>query len=159
MPPPQRTPRRCSLTNLKTPQSLATLHDRAFTTPRPWSADEFASLLAQDTVFLVTVPTGFALGRAIAGEVELLTIAVDPNARRNGAGRSLMAQFEKEAIARDSTESFLEVAEDNVAALSLYRRGGYYESGKRRGYYRAQNGGFLDALVLRKDLKALKSGS
>lgn len=143
---------RCSLTRPTTPQDLAALHARAFKTPRPWAAEEFASLLSQEFVFLVSVPTGFALGRAIAGEAELLTIAVDPDARRSGAGRTLMSLFENEAIARESTESFLEVAEDNLAALSLYRGGGYRESGRRRGYYRSQNGVILDALVFRKAL-------
>ncbi|WP_039001397.1 GNAT family N-acetyltransferase [Falsihalocynthiibacter arcticus] len=142
------------MTSLKTPQALAALHARSFTSPRPWSADEFASLLCQKLVFLVTVPSGFALGRAIAGEAELLTIAVAPNARRMGAGRTLMDLFENEAIARESTESFLEVAEDNLAALSLYRGVGYRESGLRRGYYRSQSGTILDAQVFRKTIGA-----
>jgi ribosomal-protein-alanine N-acetyltransferase len=41
----------------------------------------------------------------------------------------------------------LEVAVDNAAALRLYRRAGFAEAGRRRGYYE-RPGGRVDALVL-----------
>ena len=65
-----------------TPEDLAALHARCFDSPRPWSADEIASLLAGRGTFLLEAPHGFLMGRAIAGEAELLTVAVDPQARR-----------------------------------------------------------------------------
>jgi ribosomal-protein-alanine N-acetyltransferase len=43
---------------------------------------------------------------------------------------------------------FLEVDERNVAARALYRRAGFYDVGRRQGYY--QTG--VSALVLRRDL-------
>jgi len=101
--------------------------------------------------FAVTAQEGFALGRAVAGEAELITIAVTPDRRRAGAGRALLARFEAEAIQRGAETAFLEVADDNAAALGLYRAAGWRETGRRKGYY-AREGGTVDALTLAKAL-------
>jgi len=135
-----------------TPKALAALHALCFTHPRPWSAAEFAALLPGPGVFLVTEGAGFALGRAIAGEAELLTIAVDPDARRRGLGRKLIARFEAEAQARGANHSFLEVALDNAAARALYHSAGYAEAGRRPGYCTAPDGSRIDALILTRAL-------
>jgi ribosomal-protein-alanine N-acetyltransferase len=134
------------------PEALAALHARCFTSPRPWSADEFAALLREPAVFLLGGAHGFALGRVLADEAELLTIAVAPEARGRGLGHRLMEAFEAEAARRGATRAFLEVAEDNDAALRLYRARGYGESGRRRGYYRRHPGPAADALVMARDL-------
>ena len=59
-----------------TPEAMAALYARAFPDGRAWSAEEIAALTAPPG-FAVTAPAGFALGRAVAGEAELVTIAVD----------------------------------------------------------------------------------
>lgn len=136
-----------------TPAALAALHARAFTDTRSWSASEFADLLASPHVFLVAQPVGFALGRVIADEAELLTLAVAPDARRLGHGRALLAAFETGAQTRGAAQAFLEVAADNAAARALYTAAGWTESGRRPGYYRTSGGQNVDALVLGKLLK------
>ena len=45
-------------------------------------------------------------------------------------------------------QMFLEVAEDNAAALALYRRAGFEAAGRRRGYYPREAGAAVDALLL-----------
>lgn len=136
-----------------TPEALARLHARAFTgVPRPWGAAEFAALLAAPGVQLVTLEAGFALIRAVAGEAELLTIAVAPEARRRGRGRVLLAGAEARAAGAGASEMYLEVAADNAAARALYAAAGYAVAGQRRGYYRSAEGASVDALVLRKAL-------
>ena len=130
-----------------TPEDLAALHARCFDNPRPWSADEFASLLAGRGTFLLEAPHGFLMGRAIAGEAELLTVAVDPQARRAGTGRALVAAFAGKAAA-------LEVAHDNLAARRLYQATGWLEAGVRRRYY----GPATDAIVMRLTLRATQEG-
>ena len=137
-----------------TPAALATLHTRCFTTPRPWSEAEFAALLASPHVFLETESKGFVLGRVMAGEAELLTIAVDPDARREGRARALLAQFVSTAQTRGAEQAFLEVAEDNTAARAAYRSAGWQESGRRKGYYRMPDGNRVDAIVLTLALSA-----
>ncbi|PWE31201.1 ribosomal-protein-alanine acetyltransferase [Maritimibacter sp. 55A14] len=129
---------------------MARLHAAAFTTPRPWSAPEFASLLAERSTVFCGGEAGFALGRVVAGEAELLTIAVARDLRRAGRGQTLLAEFEALAAAKGAAEIFLEVAEDNAPARALYARMGYRGAGRRAGYYRRPDGRPLDALVLRK---------
>jgi ribosomal-protein-alanine N-acetyltransferase len=137
-----------------TPADLATLHARAFTTPRPWSEAEFTALLADPLAFLlVEGDAAFLLGRAVAGEAELLTIAVAPEARRLGLGRKLVGRFIYQARLRGAESAFLEVAEDNAAARGLYRASGFAEAGRRRGYYRTPEGKAVDALVLVRSLQ------
>ena len=133
-----------------TPEALARLHAACFTVPRPWTAEEFAQVLAGPGVALVPRPEGFALGRIAAGEAELLTLAVDPARRRRGAGRALLAAFEARARAEGAAEAALEVAEGNAAARALYAGAGWREAGRRPGYYADGQ----DALVLRKALDA-----
>ncbi|SIO14112.1 ribosomal protein S18-alanine N-acetyltransferase [Vannielia litorea] len=135
-----------------TPEALAELHATCFTTPRPWRAAEFAALLARESVFLVADKAGFALGQCAGAEVELLTLAVAPSARRAGLGRALMDRFHAEARARGASTALLEVAATNAPALALYAATGYSEIGRRRAYYHAPDGTRADALVLTRAL-------
>jgi ribosomal-protein-alanine N-acetyltransferase len=52
------------------------------------------------------------------------------------------------AAARGATRLFLEVADDNAAALALYARAGFSEAGRRPGYYARPDGVRQDALIL-----------
>ena len=114
------------------PAELAALHGACFTAPRPWSAAEFRDLLGQTGVFLVARPEGFALGRVVLDEAELLTLAVAPEARRQGIGAALLAEFCETAKTAGAARAFLEVAEGNAGALALYRREAWHEIGRRR---------------------------
>lgn len=135
-----------------TPADMARLHGLCFGHPRPWSAEEFAAVLASPLCFEVAQPQGFLIGRVVAGEAELLTLAVDPAARRRGIGRALVRGFLEAAGARGARRAFLEVAQDNVAALALYRAAGFDAVGLRRGYYRQSDGPALDARVLAREI-------
>jgi len=131
---------------------LASLHGAAMDTGRAWSADEFADLLRSPVCFAVGDARGIALGRAVAGEAELLTIAVRPEHHRAGLGSALLAAFESEAALRGASTAFLEVAEDNAPAIALYRRCGYAEVGRRKGYYATPDGTRRDALLMSRTL-------
>lgn len=137
-----------------TPAALADLHRQGFSVPRPWSAPEFAALLDQPGVTLLTAPGGFALCRVAAGEAELLTLAVAPPERRRGRAAGLMARLLAHAHAAGAASCFLEVAADNAPACALYGRCGFRVAGRRRGYYRDAQGGAIDALVMVRDLTA-----
>ena len=135
-----------------TPDALAALHAAAFADQRPWSAAEFASLCDSPHVFLIPHPHGFALGRVILDEVELLTIATAPAARRQGIGRALLGAFETEAKGRGAALAHLEVAADNAPAMALYRACGWAETGRRKGYYPRADAGAVDAVLMQKRL-------
>ena len=133
--------------------ALATLHAQCFETPRPWSAGEFADLLADDKTVFAGDRHGFVLGRVVADEAELLTIAVPPAARRRGLGRQLLSEFEASVAARGAIHCYLEVAADNLPAIALYHSQGYVESGRRTGYYTRKNTAATDAILLSRTLK------
>jgi len=137
-----------------TPGDLAALHAACFTTPRPWTGAEFTDLLAAPACFLLAGPRGFLLGRVIADEAELLTLAVDPQARRAGLGRALVTRFAAAAQARGARSAFLEVSEANAPARALYAACGWQAAGRRRGYYHPPAGPPEDALILTLDLAA-----
>ncbi|HLQ17788.1 MAG TPA: GNAT family N-acetyltransferase [Tabrizicola sp.] len=138
-----------------TPEALAALHARCFRSPPPWSAKDFAGFLGDPLAFLlVEGDAGFLLGRAVAGEAELLTLCVAPEARRLGLGRKLLARFLYQAQLRGAERAFLDVKADNAAAVSLYESAGFGLAGRRRGYYQAADGSRTDALVMARELAA-----
>ena len=128
--------------------ALAALHARCFRNPRPWTAEEFASLLDTRGTFLLEAPQGFLIGRSVVDEAELLTLAVAPEARRQGVARALMAQFRATSLSRGAAQAFLEVASDNAAALALYTADGWERAGLRRHYYAPG----VDAILMRRPL-------
>ena len=138
-----------------TPEALAALHALSFRTPPPWNAADFSGFLADPLSFLlVEGDAGFLLGRAVAGEAELLTIAVAPDARRRGLGRKLVARFLYQARLRGAEQAFLEVSAENPAAIALYESAGFARSGLRAGYYLTPEGTRVDALVMQRELAA-----
>jgi ribosomal-protein-alanine N-acetyltransferase len=130
------------------PAELAALHAACFTSPRPWTAAEIAGLLDSPHVFVLHESGGFLMGRVVAGEAEVLTIAVAPDQRRKGLGRRLMARFAQECSARAAERAFLEVAADNDAALALYADAGFRPESLRKSYYARPGGKAVDAVIL-----------
>jgi len=114
-----------------------------------WTRSQCLGVLAMPGVrlLLATVddePAGFSLTRAIAGEAELLLLAVAPPFRRTGVGRALMDAVVADCRIQDVTILHLEVRADNDA-LYLYRATGFAKVGERRGYYRGRDGRQYDA--------------
>jgi ribosomal-protein-alanine N-acetyltransferase len=129
--------------------SLATLHAGCFTGREAWGAEAMALMLRMPGAFGLWRPgAGLVLARAIAGEAEILTLAVLPAARRQGLGLALMTAALARAAAAGAATMLLEVAADNVAAQRLYAVLGFVEVGRRRRYYADGR----DALVLRRAL-------
>ena len=138
---------------------LAAVHAAAF--DGPWSADEIAAVLDGPGVFGLlaeaAVPLGMVLCRAVAGEAEILTLAVAPSARRGGVGRALVESAAGLAAQSGAETMFLEVAVDNAAALALYGAAGFVTVGRRKAYYDRGDSVRVDALVLRLDLNSASS--
>ncbi len=92
-------------------------------------------------------PVALAIGFTVFDELQVMQIAVDPDARRRGHARTLLAALE--AAAHTADVSFLEVRVDNEPAIQLYVAGGYRVVGRRPRYY--ADG--VDALLMRKPLR------
>jgi ribosomal-protein-alanine N-acetyltransferase len=135
-----------------TPDDLARIHARAMTVPGPWSAQTLAGFLSAPGAILATSGEGFALGRVIADQAELLTLAVDPADRRKGHARRCLTAYEDAARDRGARISHLEVAVSNTSAIALYASQGYRETGRRPAYYKRPEGGTEDALTLSRAL-------
>ena len=94
------------------------------------------------------VLSGFVLARIVADEAEILTIAVAEPVRGQRIGERLMEQVVIGALAQGGVALFLEVAEDNQSAISLYDRMGFSEVGRRPAYYQRKTGP-IAALTMR----------
>ena len=130
---------------------LASLHATAF--DAPWTGGDIAQLMGQRGSFALLVesedaPAGFILCRVIAGEGEVLTLAVAPEHRRQGLARALV-EAALEVAALTAGAMFLEVAADNAGAIGLYRQAGFVAVGRRIGYYTRSKGEGADAVVMR----------
>jgi ribosomal-protein-alanine N-acetyltransferase len=117
-----------------------------------WTGPQCAGLLPMPGVWLSLARlgpdvVGFGLGRVIAGEAELLLLAVGRTAQRRGVGASLLRRFISVAKRRGAERLHLEVRDGNPA-VSLYRNAGFEEVGRRRNYYHGHGGQLYDALTL-----------
>lgn len=92
------------------------------------------------------------LAQIVAGEVHILQLAVAPAWRRCGIGSTLTRLILAEMQCQGVRQAFLEVREGNLAARRMYRRLGFDEIGRRRGYYVDADGHIEDALVMAKSL-------
>jgi len=124
----------------------------------PWSAEEIAALLAAPSTLAVAAldPTngrlrGFLIARVAADEAEILTLAVESQARRKGAGKALLREILRQAANAGARTMFLEVGADNASAIALYSQFDFVKVGQRAGYYRWE-GAPATAVVMRRDL-------
>jgi [ribosomal protein S18]-alanine N-acetyltransferase len=134
------------LTYADLPQVIA-IERRAF--PAPWSLAMFVLELSK--------PAGICLAATIRRQVQgylvcsrydtiwhVMNVAVDPDQRRQGIGRTLIERLIDEVD--DPTARYtLEVRESNAPAIRLYEQFGFRPAGIRRRYYQ-DNG--EDALIM-----------
>ena len=92
---------------------------------------------------------GYLLATIILGEAEILSIAICADHQKCGRGARLLKHFLAYTAAQDVRIVLLEVAADNVSALTLYHRHGFVEFGRRPSYYK-RAGGDCDAIMMRR---------
>jgi len=141
---------------------LAALHAEAFAHAgdQIWSRESIATLLAMPGAFgliglIDGAPAGLVVARVAAGEAEILTLGVVPDARRRGLARLLLDEAAGRAAAEGAERLFLEVAEDNLPAQALYQHAGFAKVGRRPGYYVRGGANQAAALILARPLAAL----
>lgn len=150
-------------TDLRLANALARIHAAAFEgAGRAWRGPEILALMDEPAVSLFLThredgagdlaPVCFALCRVAAGEAELLTIAVAPDAMRQGLGRATLDACISRATSDGAERLFLEVGAGNLAARALYAQRGFRECGRRVGYYRLPDGTRADAVIMERRL-------
>lgn len=122
--------------------------------PYPLSAARLKAALTDDAdVVLGLEEQGGLIGHAILSrqpfDAELQALLVAPHQRRRGLALALMEAVIAQARAWKSERLLLEVRAANAPAIALYRRMGFAEDGRRRGYYPSLDGaGREDALLM-----------
>lgn len=134
-----------------TPAQMARIHQAAFVHERGWTADEFAALLRQPYIATFTTDAGFALTRTLVGETELITLAIAPTHQRRGIADSLIATW-IDTVRPQAQTAFLEVAADNGAAIALYAKNSFAQTGLRKAYYARTDGTAADAVLMSRDI-------
>lgn len=86
--------------------------------------------------------------RVVAGDAELINLAVDPAHQGQGLGKRLMQAMFALAEQQQWQQIMLEVRRSNVIAQSLYQRFQFVEIDCRKGYYPCDKLGREDALVM-----------
>jgi ribosomal-protein-alanine N-acetyltransferase len=121
----------------------------------PWSREALRGELVPDAMRrpLVAlcggVVCGYLMAWVVVDQLHILNIATGPDVRRAGVGTALLEAAMESASREMLREVTLEVRESNTSARSFYRRHGFAEVGRRRGYY-ADNG--EDALIMSRAL-------
>jgi ribosomal-protein-alanine N-acetyltransferase len=78
---------------------------------------------------------GFVHYWVIAGEFEVMNVAVDPDERRKRYGHELVSAMVGDAQRENVRRIVLEVRAGNTPAIALYASFGFAGSGRRPKYY------------------------
>lgn len=122
--------------------------------PDTWTASMYREELAQaDTRHYLVAEDGSGVvgyGGLIAydDEAHIATIGVALDRQGEGLGALLLDALLAESDRRGVPTVLLEVRADNEVAQGLYRRRGFTEIGRRRGYYQPSG---TDAVVMRRE--------
>ncbi len=137
-------------------RELARIHALGFY--RGWPVADFVTFLSDKATPVYVACdarrriAGFAIIRTVADEAELLSIAVESKWRSKGVGRALLQAVFADLMMSPARRMFLEVDENNSAAIALYRRLGFVTISSRKGYYTHPDGSAATALVMARDL-------
>ena len=123
--------------------------------PFPWTEGNFTDSLASGHSAWVCCDAGIMVGYAVMmlvlDEAHLLNIGIVAERQRCGLGGMLLEFLFGVAKAAGGGRMFLDVRPSNTAGLGLYRRYGFAEIGRRRGYYPG-DGAREDAIVMARNL-------
>jgi ribosomal-protein-alanine N-acetyltransferase len=110
---------------------------------KPWSKNLFLHSIKSGEIFAAEIDgevRGYICFSRVLDEVHIENIAVEPKWRGKGIGFQLL----KFVIENNKNcDFFLEVRPSNQPAITLYRKFGFLEIGRRRKYY-----GDEDAIIM-----------
>jgi [ribosomal protein S18]-alanine N-acetyltransferase len=107
----------------------------------PWTRRHFLDEIASPFgIPLVAIGpdcciAGYLCLKLVLDEAEILDVAVDGSLRGNGVGRTLVERALNLCREQKAALVALEVRAGNQAAIALYRRFGFRDSGLRKRYY------------------------
>ena len=71
----------------------------------------------------------------ILGEIDIIELSVIQELRRRGVGYKLVSYLKQYSIQNGVGKIFLDVANNNVAAIGLYEKAGFNKTRIRKNYY------------------------
>lgn len=136
-------------------------HNESRSATYPWSLSDFTSSLDQGH-FCFGLKDGshwvaHAVISTVLDQAELLIVTVLPEYRKQGLASAFLSYIIGRLREQGVAVFMLEVRESNLGAISLYKKLGFQEVGKRKGYYPVKHedgsvAGREDALLFSCDL-------
>lgn len=130
-------------------RGIASIEKACF--PMPWSEETVLNEMQNNELatYIVAEFEGTIVGYIgfwrVMDTFDINNIAVLPEYRRRGIGRSLLERVLLLMEEMSAENIFLEVRPSNLAAIEMYRRAGFEEVGIRKAYYE-DNG--EDAIIM-----------
>jgi ribosomal-protein-alanine N-acetyltransferase len=140
--------------NLEDIPRVHEIDTRSFSLPWPEKSYYFELTENPSTLALVTelipddgapILIGMSIVWIIMDEAHIATIAIHPDFRGYGYGKSLLAETLRQSIQRGVKIATLEVRKSNLVAQAMYRSFGFMINGLRAHYYRDTH---EDALIM-----------
>ena len=102
-----------------------------------WTEQSIADSISNDSnyfniAYVENKPAGYMSMQLVAGEGDIMRVAVLPEYRRLGIGRKLLQEC---FSANNPDVVFLDVRENNIPAIRLYESFGFVNIGIRKNYY------------------------
>ncbi len=96
-----------------------------------------------------------------SGEIEIINIATDTQQRKKGFANALLHHLIQYAEQNNYNKIFLDVCESNTPALTLYKKNGFKEIGRRKNYYTDEKNpqNKKDALLMMLEIDQVKGKS
>ncbi len=116
----------------------------------PWSRQQIESLPDNAAYFCAlcnNIPVGIISAYFVLDEIQIMNLAVLPQYRNNKIGYGLLQKVFDLGAEKNSKFVTLEVAENNLSAISLYQKCGFVPVGKRKNFY-----GDISAVLMEKQL-------
>ena len=114
----------------------------------PMTLNELLIFSKQDCFRIWKIEVGNIIGYIsffkVNDEAEIIKIGIDNLYQRKNYGSYLIYEMKRIGIKK----IFLEVSVENTQAINFYLKNGFYETGKRKEYYRQKDGSRIDAFKL-----------
>lgn len=120
----------------------------------PWSENSVASELDNPLSYWLVAEdngkiAGYVGSQSVLDAADMMNLAVSPDYRQRGIGQALVNGLVQYLQQNNVIALLLEVRVSNTPAISLYKKMGFVQVGRRPKYYHNPR---EDALILRKEL-------
>lgn len=129
---------------------VVVLEKSLFTTP--WPEEAFKAEIDRKSALILEVDgkiEGYICSLVVLDEAEITNVAISKEKQRQGLGFLLISSMLEFLKNKGCVDIYLEVRENNLAAIKLYEKSGFEKFGIRRNYYSKPR---ENALVLRKNI-------